>query len=154
MEQGRYPSVVRHPVLQCCVLVSLLVVRLLFGEVAHAMPHQIMVTGSAAAEQHDCPDHTAHAMQADPAPHAAGHVHDAISLDTTSNHDQVVAESSSSSPDCCGAGECECLCVHISVASASCLSMSLVLTARSSIPSRTVGLIQSRPSVLFRPPAA
>jgi len=164
VEQGRYPFAVRHPIFQCCVLVSLLVARLLFGEMAHATPHQMMVLGAQQqteqqAEQHDCPDHAAHSLPADQVPDAAGPTADANShhatfLDTASSHDRVVAETFSGNGHCCEVGECECLCVHISVATAPCLSMGLVLTTRSSIPSRTVGLIQSRPSVLFRPPAA
>lgn len=163
MEQGRYPFPVRHPIFQCCVLVSLLVARLLFGEIAHATPHQMMVTGAEAAAQlsieQDCPDHGTHSLPADPLSEATGHMPEANSLysaflDTASSQDQVVGETSSGNSHCCEVGECECLCVHISAAAAPCLTMELGLIARSSIPSGTAGLIQSRPSVLFRPPAA
>jgi hypothetical protein len=130
------PSVRRSPV-QFWFVICLLVVRLVLGEFAHAMPHPVeapnaaMNSGEAAA----CPQH---ARAAD---------------DRASKTDQ---QSQSEKPghqtkDCCKAGGC--LCLHTSAIVASSSVTASTSLDRSTAIICTPGLVQSRIDRLFRPPA-
>jgi hypothetical protein len=112
----------------------ILTCRLVFGELAHAMPHE----GAAGQETPNAPAHCEdHAL--------------AESLDVDSK--ALVNESHESRPDCCENGTCGCPCVHVSALDAPrILPFSEPLQTLRATESVS-GLAQKQLSTLLRPPA-
>jgi len=129
------PSVRRSPV-QFWFVICLLVVRLVLGEFAHAMPHQAEAPNTAvnSGEAAACPQHA----------HAAD--------DRASQMDQQSqSEKPGQTKDCCKAGGC--LCLHASAIVASSSVIASTSLDRSTAIICTLGLVQRRIDRLFRPPA-
>jgi hypothetical protein len=125
--------------LQRWAVIFLLVSKLIFGEVTHAMPHM----GASATEMSEmataasqdsppCADHVQAGSQSDPS-HAA-------------NSDDPAKK------DCCKTGGCACPCLHSPAATAAILfSMQRANDSQVAVP--VEGAAWHRLSALFRPPA-
>ena len=135
-----YAARVRASPLQFWSLICLLVLRLAFGEFAHAMPHEMsqemthggMTHGVDASHEHaaGCPDH-------------------ATASDQPSQHENPTSQKN----DCCKGAGCECPCLHASaILSCSSLRMPGLMDRMTAVTS-TPGLVQDRLNHLFRPPA-
>lgn len=131
--------------LQFWSAIVLLVFRLLFGEVVHAMPHD---DGAASHEiapvsesGQPCPDHDGVHDNGDdgapPSPQAPGAGYDADSDDM----------------DCCETGICKCPCAHISAFTAPTPPGSVAPIDQSPAVQCAAGCMHRRLTALFRPPA-
>jgi len=134
---------VRRHTLQRWSIVLLLVARLIIGEFAHAMPHNV-AAGHAdavvAAQSHEppCPDHTGKTAGAR---QPADSVGPTAAADNGAPHDT----------DCCNTAACKC--VHISAIATPSLAVNFAFLDQSGVPVFADGLMQDRLSALFRPPA-
>jgi len=116
----------------------LLLVRLAFGEFAHAMPHDMSHESNGTADRSS--EHAAGCSE-----HAEASHHGATHADPPSEHPQK--------NDCCKAAACECACLHASaILSGSSMRVPELLDRMTAITT-TPGLVQDRLNRLFRPPA-
>lgn len=125
-------------------VIFLLMSKLIFGEVTHAMPHMAApatemneVATSVSQDNPPCADHVQAGWQLDP------------SQDSNSNG------SNSNGPaekDCCKSGGCACPCLHSPAATAAIL-FSMQRTNDSQVAVLVGGAVWHRVSALFRPPA-
>jgi hypothetical protein len=120
-------------------VIFLLVSKLIFGEVTHAMPHMAApatemneVVASASQDSPPCADHVQVGSQSDPS-------HD-------SNSDEPAKKS------CCETGGCVCPCLHSPAATAAIL-FSMQRANDSQVAVLVEGAVWHRLSALFRPPA-
>jgi hypothetical protein len=120
-------------------VIFLLVSKLIFGEVTHAMPHMAApatemneVVTSASQDSPPCGDHVQVGSESDPS-HA-------------SNSDEPAKKS------CCETGGCVCPCLHSPAATAAIL-FSMQRANDSQIAVLVEGAVWHRLSALFRPPA-
>jgi hypothetical protein len=120
-------------------VIFLLVSKLIFGEVTHAMPHMAApamemneVVTSASQDSPPCADHVQVGSQSDPS-------HD-------SNSDEPAKKS------CCETGGCVCPCLHSPAATAAIL-FSMQRANDSQVAVLVEGAVWHRLSALFRPPA-
>jgi hypothetical protein len=130
---------VRHSPVQFWFVICLLVVRLVLGEFAHAMPHQAGApsVSVSSGEATACPGH-AHASS-DGASMTGQH----------SPHEKPASQTK----DCCKASGCQCPCLHASVIVSSSSMVVPVSLDRSATIICTLGPVQDRIDRLFRPPA-
>lgn len=126
-------------------VIFLLVSKLIFGEVTHAMPHMAapatemnQLATSASQDSPPCADHVQASSQSDP------------SQDSNSDG------SSSNGPaekNCCKTGGCACPCLHSPAATAAIL-FTMQPANESQVAVLVKGAVWHRSSALFRPPAA
>jgi hypothetical protein len=129
--------VVRRSPLQFWSVICLLVLRLAFGEFAHAFPHDMAAADVAASSSGACPDHVQ--SQDDSASAIGEHV----------AAEQPAAETA----DCCKAGGCECPCFHATAMIASSAMPAPTSLDRSPAITCALGFVQHPVNRLFRPPA-
>lgn len=146
LSKGRYPYYVRYS-LQRWSIVVLLIMRLILGEFAHAMPHPSEradpdSAGAAQQQEQPCPDHADMSNVARPS---------AESMDVTAEV-HTGGASHGHDVDCCKT-TCNCPCLHISAIETPALVMNLVILGQRSIPFAAIGHLPDRISLLFRPPA-
>lgn len=135
---GRYAPRVRRQFLQRLLIALLLVGRLIMGEFAHGMAHDMTLHSEGAAstaETQPCPDHAAGEDRSMPAGDIADH--------GDASHDL----------SCCESGSCECACVHVSAIANPSLAVELVVIDGSGDSALADGRLLGRPFALFRPPA-
>jgi hypothetical protein len=139
-----YSRAVRHRAFPHWAVIFFLVSRLIFGEIAHAMPHApAPVNGEVALADNEatppCPDHT----QETPSTSSGTSEADAANIGDHPMDDK----------DCCKKGGCECPCLHTPPAAV--LSSGPAITPADQrcpgVPA--IGAAWHRSSALFRPPA-
>jgi hypothetical protein len=125
-------------------VIFLLVSKLIFGEVTHAMPSMAApatqmneVAASASQDSPPCANHVQAGSQVDPS-------HDSNSND--SNGDEPAKK------DCCKSGGCACPCLHSPAATAA-IVFSMQRANDNQIAVPVGGAVWHRLSALFRPPA-
>jgi hypothetical protein len=134
---GRYSSPVRRHFFQRWSIILLLVMRLIAGEFAHAMPHHMEshdAPSAAIPATAPCPDHAGKMPQVD------------VSVASAPQH-------GSGDADCCNTAACKCLCVHITAMVTPPPTMNCAAFVQLRVPLFADGLLLYRPSALFRPPA-
>ena len=140
---GRYSSAVRRTLLQRWSIILLMVMRLLIGESAHAMPNEgVHHAAASAAAEAPCPDHADNPGAVDPAasPVASVVPHHGPGDDTGDDN-------------CCSAEACKCLCVHVIPMVTPPPAMNCAAIVQLRAPLFADGLMLQRASALFRPPA-
>lgn len=140
-------GLVRHRALPHWVVIFFLVSRLIFGEFAHAMPHELGPSNADAALASEassaCPDHK----------QPASSTHDKASgSDATKSGDHSGADRSTHEKDCCKKGGCVCPCLH-TPAALSASAAAIVPSDQSQPGVLANGAARLRSSALFRPPA-
>lgn len=139
---------VRKLVLHRWAAVLLLVSRLIFGEVTHAMPQPdapaagaVALAGQEVAGQEvasqevdECPDHSPEG--------------ESLTTQSDDSHD-----SHDATQDCCETGDCKCPCMHVPAAATAPPDMDLANLHQNQVIRRADGVAVNRLSVLFRPPA-
>jgi hypothetical protein len=128
---------VRRSTVQFWFVICLLVVRLVLGEFAHAIPHQLEAPNAA--------------MNSDEAVACPQHAHAADDRASKTDQRSQSEKPGSQTKDCCKAGGC--LCLHASAIVASSSMTASTSLDRSTAIICTLGLVQSRIDRLFRPPA-
>lgn len=138
---GRYSAPVGKLVFHRWAVVLLLVSRLIFGEVVHAMPQADSAKGGEAAlaieQAAPCPNHSSEG--AEPV--------------TARSGDSLDAQSTQADEDCCKEGGCNCPCVHVPAAALAPLVMNLAHLDRNRLVDCADGVAALRLNALFRPPA-
>ena len=120
-----------------------MVMRLLIGESAHAMPnegvhHAAASAAALAAAEAPCPDHADNPGAVDPAASPVA---------------SVVPHHGSGDDNCCSAEACKCLCVHVIPMVTPPQAMNCAAIVQLRAPLFADGLMLQRASALFRPPA-
>lgn len=144
--KGRYACEVHRPSLHRWSIVVLLVMRLIMGEFAHAMPHQDASAGTDAPAVADgqelpCPDH------ADPDQTRKSHTDQLSSESGVKTH-----TGDSHDTNCCEAA-CACPCLHLSALALLAAPVSVAVLDQPRFPAAVLGHLPDRISLLLRPPA-
>jgi hypothetical protein len=135
---------VQRQVLHRWSIVLLILVRLVLGEFAHAMPHQdesnnMQAPAAANAQEMPCPDHAETPDADEPSPD---------SKDLTNTHHDPASQDT----HCCQTS-CDCACLHLSALAISQGSAGVARREHLRIPVAVLGHTPDLIFLLLRPPA-
>jgi hypothetical protein len=135
---------VQHKVLHRWSIVLLILVRLVLGESAHAMPHQdesnnAHPAAAANAQEMPCPDHAGTPDPDEPS---------TDSKDLASKHHDPASHDT----NCCKTS-CDCACLHLSALAISQVSAGVATREQLRVPAAVLGHTPDRIFLLLRPPA-
>ena len=141
LQHCRYSVRVRRLVFHRWSVVILVLMRLLFGTSAHAMPYEL----------HATPAHDATSLQNEsPCPdHAGATSHTATETAAADDHDLAA----DGERDCCKSGGCECACATVTVLAASSPRLTIEPSEEVLVSLNAAAVLPDRQTALFRPPA-